>query len=82
MRLTVGGDKIEYPWEVATLTVDLTMAKLLFNSTIFTPGAKFAGIDIKNFYLCTPLDCFKFMRLPLDLIPAEIIQHYSLHNSQ
>ena len=60
-RLTVGGDKIEYSWEKATPMDDLTMAKLLFNSTISTPGAKFFGIDIKNFYLNKPLDRFEYM---------------------
>ena len=61
---------------------DLIMAKVFFNSTISTLGAKFFGIDIKNFYLNTPLDRFENMRLPLNLILAEIIQRYSLHNSQ
>eukprot|EP01082_Thalassiosira_pseudonana_P011880 g10662.t1 g10662 contig4:2284681-2286983(+) len=36
-RLTVGGNLIDYPWEVATPTADLTTAKLLFNSVISTP---------------------------------------------
>ena len=35
-RLTVGGNLIDYPWEVATPTADLTTAKLLFNSVIST----------------------------------------------
>ena len=54
------------------------MAKLLFNSTISTPGAKFYGIDIKSIYLDTPLDRFEYMQLPLDLIPAEINSKYNL----
>ena len=33
-RLTIGGNLIDYPWEVTTPTVDLTTAKLLFNSVI------------------------------------------------
>ena len=62
--------------------LDLTTAKLLFNSTLSTPGAKFFGIDIENFYLNTPLDHFEYTQLPLNLIPAEIIQHYNLHHIQ
>ena len=77
--LTVGGNGTNYPCEVATPTADLTMATLLFNSTIATPGAKFFGVDVKNFYLNTPLDHFEYMRLPLDLIPAEIISQCNLH---
>ena len=81
-QLTVGGDKIDYPFKKATPMADLTMAKLLFNFTISTHGAKIFGIDIKNFYLNMPLDHFEYMRLPLNLIPAEIIQHYNLHHIQ
>jgi hypothetical protein len=53
-RLTVGGDQIEYPGYNSTNTAGLATANILFNSSIFTPGAKFWVIDIKNFYLNTP----------------------------
>eukprot|EP00804_Cyclotella_cryptica_P022388 CCRYP_021035-RA/>CCRYP_021035-RA protein AED:0.38 eAED:0.38 QI:0/0/0/1/0/0.25/4/0/584 len=78
-RLTVGGNLIDYPCEVATPpTSDLTTAKLLFNSVISTPGAVFVVMDIKNFYLNTPMECPEFMHLPLKLIPTEIIDTYNL----
>ena len=47
--LTIGEDHIDYPWEVATPTANLMMAKLLFNSSISTPGAKFFGSDGTKF---------------------------------
>ena len=47
-RLTVGGNLIDYPWEVTTPTADLTTAKLLFNSIISTPRAVF-GNGLQNF---------------------------------
>mgnify|MGYP000332240842 CR=1 FL=1 len=53
--LTVGGNLVDYPGDVSTKTADLTTAKILFNSVLSTPGAKFMGIDLKNFYLNTPL---------------------------
>jgi hypothetical protein len=56
MRLTVGGNLINFPGEVSTRTAGLTKAKILFNSVISTEGAKFMGIDLKNFYLNTPMD--------------------------
>ncbi len=34
MRFTVEGDRINYPGEVATLTADMLVAKMLFNSVI------------------------------------------------
>eukprot|EP00804_Cyclotella_cryptica_P020408 CCRYP_012623-RA/>CCRYP_012623-RA protein AED:0.44 eAED:0.44 QI:0/0/0/1/0/0/2/0/536 len=73
-RLTVGGNLIVYPWDVATPTSDLNTAKLLFNSVVSTPGAVF------NFYLNTPMECPEFMRLPLKLIPTEIIEKYNLRD--
>jgi hypothetical protein len=54
-RFRAGGDKIKYPGEVATPTVEMLVAKLLFNSVVSTPDAKFITMDISNFYLMTPL---------------------------
>jgi hypothetical protein len=35
-------------------------------------------MDVKNFYLCTPMDRYEYMWLPLALIPQEIIKAYNL----
>jgi hypothetical protein len=77
-RLTVGGNLIDYPGDVSTKTAGLTTAKVLFNSVISTPNAKFMGIDLKNFYLNTPLDRYEYMKMPIALIPQEIIEEYNL----
>jgi hypothetical protein len=57
-RLTIVGDQIEYPGDKSTRTAGLTTAKILINSVISTPGTKFLVVDIKNFYLNTPLGRF------------------------
>ncbi len=75
-RLTVGGNLIDYPWEVTTPTADLATAKLLFNSVISTPGAHFLTMDIKDFYLNTPMESPKFMHLKYNILPLEIITKY------
>ena len=54
-RLTVGGDRIDYPGEVATPMADMLLAKIIFNSVTGTEGARFMTIDISNLYLMTPL---------------------------
>ena len=54
--LTVGGEKINYPYDISTPTADLATIKLLWNSTISTPGAKFFTIDVNNFYLVKPME--------------------------
>jgi hypothetical protein len=58
-RLTVEGDKIEYPGYTSTQTAGLTTAKIFINSIISTLGAKFLVTDINNFYLNTPLGRFE-----------------------
>jgi hypothetical protein len=42
-------------------TADLLTIKLLINSTISTQGAKFMTMDIKDFYLITPMARYKYM---------------------
>jgi hypothetical protein len=77
-RLTVGGNLIDYPGDVSTPTANTTTAKLVISSTISTPHAKFMCGDIKDFYLGTPMERYEYMRLPIALIPTEIIEAYNL----
>jgi hypothetical protein len=77
-RLTVGGDQIEYPGKKSTLTAGLTTAKILINSVISTLGANFLVIDIKNFYLNTPLGRFEYMVINFSSLPQETIDKYDL----
>jgi hypothetical protein len=75
----MGGDCIDYPWNKSTPTADLTIANLLFNSTFSMPGNSFYDIDLTNFYLNTPMECYKYMHLQLDILPQEIINKYNLN---
>ena len=78
VRWTVGGDQIDYPFDVSTKTADLTTAKLLFNSVLSTPNAKFLTADLKDFYLGTPMSHYEYMRIPVWMLPDEIIEQYNL----
>ncbi len=78
--ITVGGNLINYPLELTTRTTELVSLKLLWNSTISTKGARFAGADIKSMYLKTPLDRFENMKMPLSLFPQDIINNYGLND--
>ena len=78
IRWTVGGDRIDYPYDVSTKTADLTTAKLLFNSVLSTPNAKFLGLDIKDFYLGTHMTHYEYMRIPIAMLPQAIIDQYAL----
>jgi hypothetical protein len=78
VRLTVGGNLIQYPGNVSTHSADLTTSKCLCNSKISTEGTKYMCLDVKIFYLSTPMDSFDDMRIPIKLIPQEIIVQYNL----
>jgi hypothetical protein len=52
--------------------------KLLLNSVVSKPNGRFMTVDVKNFYLSTPLEHPEYMRIPIKLIPQEIIDDYSL----
>ena len=77
-RLVVGGDRVDYPYEVSTRTVDLDTTKMFLNSVISSPGARFMTMDIKDFYLGTPLKRYEYIRMQYDIIPQEIVEQYHL----
>jgi hypothetical protein len=56
----------------------LNTAKILINSVISTLGAKFLVIDIKNFYVNTPLGRFEYVVINLSSLPQETIDKYDL----
>ena len=37
-------------------------------------------MDIKNFYLCTPMERYEYMRLKLSDMPDDVIAHYKLRD--
>ena len=53
--LTVGGARVNNPGDCDTPTVRLTTVKLLLNSIVSKINAHFMTIDIKDFYLNTPV---------------------------
>jgi hypothetical protein len=69
---------IHYPGGVSTRSADLTTSKCLWNSTIFTAGAKYMCLDVNNFYLGTPMEYFEYKITPIKLNPQEISAEYNL----
>jgi hypothetical protein len=61
IRLTIGGNLINYPGDVSTATSNLMTAKLVINSVISNKDVRYAGLDIKNFYLGTPMEHYEYM---------------------
>jgi hypothetical protein len=79
VRLTVGGDRLDYSGDIATSTADITTFKILNNSTLSTEDAAMMMMDIKNYYLGTPLPWFEYMKMLLSRFPEEIVQKYNLN---
>mgnify|MGYP001047588080 FL=1 len=36
------------------------------------------GIDVKSFYLCTPMDRYEYMKMPLSIVPEHIKKQYNM----
>ena len=75
----MGGDKIESLMDTTTRTADLTTFKLHMNGVVSTPGARFAGGDVKDFYLNTPLKKKIYGKVRAKYITEETIRK---HNSE
>ena len=78
IRITAGGNLVNYPGDVGTRTADMLTVKLLLNSVVSTPGAKFMSLDISNFYLMAPMDRPEYMQMNLSDFPDDIIEEYNL----
>ena len=56
----------------------LTKLKLLLDIIVSTLNVKFMTIDIKYFYLNTPVAQSEYMRLKLPNLPNSVVQKYNL----
>jgi hypothetical protein len=54
-QLTAGEDRINYPDDCGTPTGDMLLFKILLNNIVSIKRAKCLMIDIKDFYLNTPM---------------------------
>ena len=79
-RLVVGGDKLTYENETAAPAANLLEAKLIINSAISTPNARFFTMDIKDFFLSSTMPKAEYMKMHISEIPDDIIDKYDMHN--
>ena len=75
VRLTEGGDKLDYPGDPSYPAVYLLNVKIHINSTISSTknNAKYMCIEINNFYLGTPMKYFQYMPIHKKFIPQEVL---------
>jgi hypothetical protein len=76
-RLTIGGDRIVYPYDTTAVTAEMNALKILLNCMI-SEDAKWTTIDLTDFYLGTDLPHPEFIRIPGCLIPPEVLALYKL----
>ena len=78
VRWTCGGNLIVYEFDASTKTADLPTVKCHLNSVLSTRNARFMTLDLKDFFLGTPLVDFEYMRIPRHCIPDVIMDLYNL----
>ena len=77
-RITVAGSQTCYPGDVGIPTGSLDLFKIIINSVLLRRNARFFSIDLKNFYLQTPIERSKYVRIKFSDIPQEFIEEYDL----
>ena len=79
LRITCGGDKLDYYGDTTTHSATMETIKCQLNNIISTKGAKCATADISNMYLGSDLPEAEYVRFRLNLIPGAFIQAYKLN---
>lgn len=80
-QITASGDQLELQGDTSTEITGLEIPKMVFNSIVSTPDAKFIIINISNTYLNTPLQKYQYMQFAISMVHQEVIDHYNLQNT-
>ena len=78
--MTVGGDKLDAHQDVRSPAVGITDTKIHINSTISDAhrGARYCTADLKDFFLCSIMHIYQYMRLHRQYITQEISDKYDI----
>ena len=74
VRITVGENRLTYEEDAGSSAVNLLETRVLINSVISDAknGVKFMTVDIKEYFLATPMDRPEYMKVLYKHIPADI----------
>jgi hypothetical protein len=83
IHMTVGGDRLDAYQDVRSPAVGITDTKLHINSAISDAknGARYCTGDLKDFFLCSIMKIFQYMRVHRRYIPQEILDAYALDDT-
>eukprot|EP01036_Dinobryon_divergens_P061892 gene61892-biopygen31968 len=73
-----GGDRINYDGPTKANTAAMSTVKILLQSVV-SDAAHFMTLDIKDFYLMTPLPRPEYIRVPLKFLSQKILGKHNLH---
>ena len=82
VRMTIGGDRLDYAEETASPAASLIETKLLINSVISDAknGARFLTLDLKDHFLQTIMKEPEYMRIHSKYLTKEIKNQYKTNN--
>ena len=80
VRMTTGGDCLETYQDVRSPAVSTLDAKLHINSTISDAhkGTRYCIADITDFFLCSTIQVYQYMRIHQGYVPPEVLDGYNL----
>ena len=78
IRGTAGGDRINYTGPTSAHTAAMTVVKLLIHSVV-SEHHRWMTIDIKDYYLGTPLLRPEYVRIPQRMIPKSTMEKHNLN---
>ena len=77
VRCTIGGDQLPYPGATAAFTAKLEVIRIQLNAAV-SENEDIMTLDIKDFYLGTPLERPEYMRISEKHLTKRIIEKYKL----
>ena len=82
VRMTIGGDKLDYPYDTASPAASLIETKMLLNSVISDSklGARFFTMDLKDHFLQTIMKEAEYMKIHQRYLTDEITKQYNTHD--
>ena len=82
VRLVVGGDRLSYFDDAGAPAATMLETKILINSVISgaKDGARFMSVDLKDFFLATPMAKAEYMKISIKNFPPDIIDFYNLQD--
>ena len=82
IRIVVGGDRLYCSYDTGSPAASLLETKLLLNSVISDAvnGARFFTLDIKDFFLATPMAEKEYICIHIRHLPQDIRNRYNIDN--